>query len=53
MDIQGGGGLNWFFWIVVFHLEVTFGSVVYVGILLWRYDVSVTLTPRKHRIQVG
>ena len=45
--------MNWFFWIVVFHLVVTVGSVVSVGILLGRDDVSVTLTPRKHRIQVG
>ena len=53
MDFDEEIQMNWFFWIVVFHLVVTFGSVVYVGILLWRYDVSVTLTPRKHRIQVG
>ncbi len=45
--------MNWLFLILGIHVLVTVGSVVYVGILLWRYDVSVTLTPRKHRIQVG
>jgi len=45
--------VNWLFLILGIHVLVTVCSVIYAGILLWRYDVSVTLTPRKHRIQVG